>query len=115
VTIRHLLDHTATIWRRTTTTGELREEVRTWSQVGSPVPCGVRRPTARIGLAGGGLAAIGERIIYLDAGVDVAERDVIQLDSGPDTGTFEVDGPVTSPRGHHIELRTRHWVGDLDA
>jgi hypothetical protein len=107
------LDHTATIWRRTTTLGALREEVRSWVQVGSSVKCGVRRPTARIGDAGSGLAAIGERVIYLDIGVDVAERDVVRLDSGPDTGMFEVDGPVTSPRGHHIELRTRHFTGVL--
>lgn len=109
--ISHLLDHTATVWRATVTHGAVREEIRTLAQVGDTIRCAVRRPRALLGDAGKGLAPIGERVIYCDPEVDVAERDVIRLETGPDTGTFEVDGPVTRPRGHHVELRCRHYVG----
>lgn len=110
--ITHLLDHTGTIFRPTVTYGAVREEIRTLVEVGS-VRCAVRRPRALLGDTGAGVGPIGERVIYMDPEVDVAERDVIRLDTGPDTGTFEVDGPPTRPRGHHVELRCRHWVGEI--
>jgi hypothetical protein len=110
-----LLDHTARVWRPTSAKGQLREEVRTHSVVGI-FPCTKKRPSARIGDVGPGMAPIGETSIYMEAGADVLERDVIQLLTGPDApDTFEIDAPPTRPRGHHIELTCQYFLGILPA
>lgn len=109
------LDHDAQIWRPTVTLGPRREEVRSYAKLGGEVRAGIRRPTARVGDAGPGLAPIGERVFYFQPEVDVEPRDIIELLSGPDApGTWEVDSPPTRPRGHHVELTTRHWLGVLE-
>jgi hypothetical protein len=108
------LDHQATIYRATITKGRSGEEIRTLVAVATEVPISVRRPSARIGNRGPGLGAIGERVIYTESDVDLAERDVVQLTSGPDAGALvEIDSPPTRPRGHHLEATGRLWAGKL--
>ena len=114
VSFAGLLDHTARIWRRSVAPGRLREDVVTYTAQDELAACTVRRPRAPISDIGPGFAPSGERVVYLLPGEDLLERDVIELVTGPDAGgTFEVNGPVTRPRGHHIEARCSVWHGDL--
>lgn len=119
VSLARMFDHTAQVWRSTSSQGATYgEEVREWAKVGSPVKCGVRRPSAVMADAGPGVAPIGERVIYLFPDTNIQARDVIQLLTGPDAvvdpPTFEVDSPPTRPRGHHVETRCRHFIGKLE-
>jgi hypothetical protein len=110
----HLLDHRVQVWRRTTTLGDLREEIRAWAKVCQPIRCAVNRPSASLSDAGAGLAPEGLRRVYANPDEDVEPRDVLQFVTGPDApGTFEVDAPVTRPRGHHLEATCRLWKGKL--
>lgn len=112
--IDHLLDHTATVWRPSDTLGTLRSNVRGYAVVNEDVSAGVRRPAALLADIGPGVAPLGQRVIYLAAGANVAARDVISLMTGPDApGRWEVDEQPTSPRGHHVELRCRAFAGKL--
>jgi hypothetical protein len=112
MSVRHLLDHTGTVWRIQRSLGALNAEVRTYVQVGQ-VPLGVRRRRAPQGNPGPGLTPTGTRVLYFEAGVDVRARDVVQLTAGPDAPErLEVDD-LSSPRGHHIEAEGRLWAGVL--
>lgn len=114
MSIAHLLDHTATVYRPADTLGALRTNIRGYAAVASGVEMGVRRPAALYAEIGPGVGPLGQRIIYADVGLDVAARDVIDLITGPDApGRWEVDEQPTSPRGHHIELRCRAFTGKL--
>lgn len=108
-----ILDHTATVWRKSEALGSMRQPSGAFVAVGS-IPCAVNRPTARLGNEGPGLAPIGERDLYtrLDSGIQ--QRDVIQFTAGPETGlTIEVDEQPTNIRGHHLESKCRIWKGTL--
>jgi hypothetical protein len=113
MSLEGLLDHTARIWRPVVSLGVVREEIRTFIPV-ALADCTVRRPSARVADAGGGLVSQGERVVYFEPEVILEPRDIIELTSGPDSpGLFEVDAPVTRPRGHHIEATCRLWLGKL--
>ena len=109
-----LLNHRARIWRASVSLGDLREEIRIWAVVGQPIRCTLRRPAARLVDQGGGLASMGERVLYANPDEDLEPRDVLELIEGPDTGgRFEIDAPITRPRGHHIEATCRLFLGVL--
>lgn len=113
MSISHLLDHTATVWRRQRTTDAHGIVTTGYLLVGTH-QVGVRRPRDPITDTGPGLAPAGERVIYADADEDIRALDVVSLVAGPDMGTtVEVDGQPTRPRGHHLEARCRIWHGVL--
>lgn len=114
-TIDHLLDHTARLWRPTETLGTLKSKVTTYVADADLVPCAVQRPTAVMTDIGPGLASSGERTIYFRATETLAPLVVVELVTGPDTGNWEIDGPPTSLRGHHIQTRCRAFNGQLEA
>jgi hypothetical protein len=112
VSVRHLLDHTGTVWRIQRSLGALNAEVREYVAVGEYL-VGVRRRRAPQGNPGPGLTPTGYRVLYFEAGVDVRARDVVQLTAGPDAPErLELDD-LSSPRGHHIEAEGRLWAGRL--
>jgi hypothetical protein len=119
VSLADLYDTTIRVWRRTVTPGggSLREELVTYvAQTLPPAPnaC-VNRPTAPIADKGPGYGPIGEQRVYMAAETDVEVRDVLELVAGPDAPRLlEVDEPPTRPRGHHVQLRTRLFEGDLE-
>ena len=111
---RNLLDHTVTIFRPGDGVGALRTQVRNYAAIGTAIAAGVRRPGAAMQDIGPGLGTTGSRTIYLMPDVVVAARDVIRLDTGPEAGQrWEVDQPPMNLRGHHIEVRCRHFDGKL--
>jgi hypothetical protein len=119
MSIRHLCDHRVRIYRRAAQLdAELRSETLSYQPVAAAPArnnAKLNRPRARTGDVGPGSAPIGERTVYMDAGADVEERDVLQVLSGPDAPCLlEVDGPPTRPRGHHVELACRLFNGTLD-
>jgi hypothetical protein len=111
-TVDHLLDHTARQWRPAELAGTLGSRSASHVLVGV-VACAVKRPQALLLDAGPGLTPTGERVLYLKPTEEVLTLDVFELVSGPDTGAWEVNGPPTTPRGHHIEARARHFSGQL--
>jgi hypothetical protein len=111
--VKHLLNHTADVYRRTETTGAMRSVTVSYAKVSS-VRVAVNRPAALLGDAGPGLTPTGDRVMYSIPGWDIRPLDVIVLTSGPDApGQWEVDGPPTRPRGHHLEIRCRAFVGSI--
>lgn len=112
--ITSLLDHTARIHRPAQFSATLGSLNQAHVLVASAVPCAVRRPQAIVVDVGPGLSPAGERDIYFELGVDLLTLDVIELVTGPDApGTWEVNGPPTRPRDHHVEARCRHFSGTL--
>lgn len=115
--IDHLFDTTVRVWRRGTTLGPQRNEIVTYSEVGStPVAANavVNRPAARATKTGPGVAPIGERTVYMAEEADVQLRDVLEFTAGPDAGyRGEVNDVPTRPRGHHLEIATQVWHGKL--
>lgn len=111
--IKHLLNHTASVWRPVETEGAMRSVQKVYTKI-STVRVAVRRPATSMGEAGPGLTPTGERVIYSIPGWDIQPFDVLELTSGPDSpGRWEVDEPPTRPRGHHMEIRCRAYAGDL--
>jgi hypothetical protein len=111
--IRHLLDHTARVWRPDSALGALGAEVRAY-EPGAIVLLAQVRPAASTGDPGPGLAQQGTRQMFLEPSADVRAFDVLELLTGPDApGTWEVDSPPTRPRGHHVELTARLFLGTL--
>jgi hypothetical protein len=112
------LNHTLTVWRPSVQLGALREEKRKYTALAT-VPAAVRRPSARLGDTGPGLSEIGERIVYLESTVDVAERDVLQFVTGPDAPELlEIDSPPTRLTSSvttdtHLEVTCRFFAGPI--
>jgi hypothetical protein len=112
--IERLQDHTVRVWRPVTVPDAIGADQRTYAPVGEPEPAKVNRNVAPTGDAGPGFAAIGRRRLYMKPGVDVEERDVLELVTGPDAPqTLEVDEPPTRPRGHHCQVDCILWRGQL--
>ena len=109
-----LLNHRARIWRASVSLGPLREEIRALLPVGLPIRCTLRRPSARVSDSGAGLIPQGERVLYCNPGENVEPRDILELLEGPEApALLEIDSPITRPRGHHIEMTARLWLGEL--
>lgn len=112
MSILHLLDHGATLWRPQVALGDLKQAVTTYVEVGT-LRVGVRRRRAPLADPGPGLTPTGSRVVYAMPEVDVRNRDVFQLTSGPESGErLEVDDH-NRPRGHHLEAECRLWAGRL--
>lgn len=121
LSIGHLLDHVANVYRLTESIGGTYREVQqSYAVVYSALPCTFQRRDTVVSADGPGERAVGDRRIYFDveepAGPLFEDRDVIEIVSGP-TGfrgpqLLEVES-IAVPRGHHIEIRATEFKGDV--
>ena len=115
-----LLDHTCRVWRLTETLGDYRETVTARSEVYDDLPCFFRRRDTVMSAGAPGTRPVGDRMVYLDTGPVIRDRDVIEITGGPeidessDALLLEVES-VAVPRGHHIELRCVEYKGTVPA
>src|SRR5690554_6183626 len=114
MSIGHLLDHTCNIYRLTESLGQFRETVNSYALVYEDVPCTFQRRDTVINRDGPGLRATGDRVIYLELGPLLRDRDVVSVFEGPagfeGPQNLEVES-IAVPRGHHIELRCVEFDG----
>lgn len=118
VSIAHLLDHVADVFRLTESKGAYQETQKEYHlpEGGANLPCTFTRRDTAIGELPGGVRPVGDRSMYFDVGFDFQDRDVVKVKSGP-TG---FQGPqlllvesFAVPRGHHVELRVTEYEGVL--
>lgn len=126
MSIRRLFNHTVRVYREPDAQAarDSLGGVASRPQAVGPVPTGYNaRPnqawTGSQVDRGPGEQQAGRRLWFLDADLDVAERDVLQVLAGP-----EGDGqllrvisavPVSTRRSvHHWEVNTELWVGEVD-
>ena len=114
-TIVRLADHQVRLWRPVTSaSSRIGMDRRTLELVADGEPCKVNRDTSPTADAGPGLSPIGRRRLYLPPELDVRERDVVELVTGPDAPqTWEVDELPARPRGHHLQADCILWRGTL--
>lgn len=112
MSIGHLLDHECVVWRPTETRGTYAETVRGYSILHALISCAVLRKNAVIAQAGPGRIDAGERRVYWDVGPTVEKKDLIELVTGPDAPAFLEVESMTTPRGHHVEVRVSEYNGD---
>lgn len=112
--IDRLFDSTVRVWRPTAdANNRLGAETRTYSPIAT-LGAALNRSTAPVGDIGPGMAPIGSRRFYLRPDANVQARDLLEIISGPETGsTWEVDEPPTRPRSHHTQVDSIVWNGVL--
>lgn len=113
--IDRLFDHQLRIWRATIGQDSLGAETRTYAVTLPSIGAVVNRAVAAEGDIGPGMEAIGRVRFYVRPDVEIFARDVVEIVSGPETGTFEVDQPPVRPRGHHTQVDAIIWNGILPA
>ena len=111
--IGHLLDHTCRIWRPSRSLGAARQEVVCHAVAEASLPCAANRKRSVLALQQGGLGDSGQRMVYLDLGANVEERDVVELLTGPNAPALLEVISKDTPRGHHIELTCDEWEGKI--
>lgn len=117
-TIDRLFDHQVRVWRPSVTRDEHGAEERSYTPALEPVGCALKRAASPLSDVGPGLAPSGRRRFYLRPDADVQPRDVLELTAGPDAAghtTWEVDEPPVRPSGHHTQVDTIAWTGELEA
>lgn len=118
--IGHLCDHQLTVYRATETRDELQDAVLVWSAL--PAPAGLNaRPDQNwsgvLGDRGPGQQQTAQRLWFLVAEFDVAERDVLKVESGPESPkllrVLSVTRVTAPLEVHHLEVNVEVWVGEL--
>ena len=113
MTISHLFDHEAVVWRKAETLNASGVTHKDFSLLYGPLGCKANRKAAVVANAGPGIVDAGQRVFYLEVGPVILKRDLFELTSGPDApAILEVEN-VTIPRGHHIEVRCSEYHGPL--
>lgn len=114
MSITHLLDGTAQVWRRAPSKGAtFREPLANLAVNGAPIACTVQVSRETVAPRSGGERPTGSYNVYADQGEDVVHRDILEFLTGPNLGlTLEVDH-VYTPRGHHLEFVCREYDGTL--
>lgn len=113
-----LLDHTCRVWRKTEALGDYRETIKTLAEAYDDVPCFFRRRDTVISDQAPGTRPVGDRMVFMDTGPTIRDRDVVEITAGPevdessDALLLEVES-VAVPRGHHIELRCVEYRGEV--
>lgn len=106
-------DSTIRIWRPDTVTDDLKVEERYYSIIDT-YGAAINRSNMNVALQGGGMAPVGTIRWYGEPTIDVQPRDVCEVLTGPDSGrTWEVNEPVTHPRGHHSQVDCIEFHGVL--
>ena len=117
MTISHLFDHTAVIWRKVETLNASGVTVKNFLMAYGPLGCKMNRKAAMVANSGPGIIDAGQRVAYLEVGPIILKRDLVELVTGPDAppssgerAILEVEN-VTIPRGHHVEVRCSEYHG----
>lgn len=115
MSIGHLLDHTARVWRPVESLGSRRETVRTYVVHIEAIAAACTRKRGMISqsLPSGGTVVVGNRMLYTDIPADIRERDIVELLSGSYApARLEIES-VSRPRDHHLEATATQWHGQL--
>jgi hypothetical protein len=125
-TIERLYQHNAVVYRATTTRDDFGGTVQAW--VAQDAPTGSNgynaRPDQNWSGAqqdhGPGEQQGAKRRWFLHRGFDVAERDVLSVEEGPEAPVLLYVESVTKPTRigpavHHHEVNVEIWNGDLEA
>lgn len=112
--IERLFDHTLRVWRPAPSQDSVGFEKRVYAIAHQELGAVVNRSGGAQADIGPSMQTVGTRRLYMLPGVDIRPRDVLELLSGPDApGTWEVDKPLTEPRGHHAQVDCILWNGRL--
>lgn len=113
MSIGHLLDHEARIWRRVEELDEYRSTTVSYEVVENQeeVPCASDGQSSVLANLGPGMAPTGFRWIYFDVGPTLEERWLIEFVSGPTAPAWLEIESVDPFRGHHIEVRAVEFNG----
>lgn len=109
--ITSLLDHTARIWRRTETKDDFGGMVPSYSVSSEGVPCANDGQSSVLAPGGPGIVVSGDRWLFFDSGVDVQERDLVELVTGPTAPDWLEVESHDHFRGHHTEVRVSEFQG----
>lgn len=108
-----MFDSTIRIWRPTVTRGQAGIDNQQYTPL-LIVGAAINRSRTPQAPQDGGLARSGIIRWYGLPTIDVRERDVVEVVTGPDAGrTWEVNEQPTRPRGHHTEVDCVEWNGIL--
>lgn len=109
--IQHLCDHRVVVYRATPLRDEFGDVVEQWVALAAPAGLNARPNQNWSGALqdpGPGEEQSARRQWFLVVGFDVAERDVLLVESGPETGQKLRVHSVTQPTNpfvvHHIEV-----------
>jgi hypothetical protein len=113
--IDRLFDHTVRIWRPIASSdNRLGVETRDYSVAIPTAGCALNRNVSPVQDQGPGMEPTGRRRFYMRPDLDIRERDLVQIMTGPDAvQTWEVDQPPTRPRDHHTQVDAIAWNGVL--
>jgi len=108
-------DSTIRIWRPSVTRSGPGIDTRNLSPI-AVVGAVINRSRTPEAPQDGGLARSGIIRWYGKANIDIQQRDVVQVLTGPDAGrTWEVNEQPVRPRGHHTQVDCVEWNGVLPA
>ena len=114
MSIRHLFDHTVTVYRVSETRDPWGGTQTTWAAVYEG-PAAVIPPNQRtIASYGAGEQPSGHMEVYLGKDADVQIRDGVHVTAGPEAGTKWRVVTVHTPRGHHTEARLEVYNGSFE-
>lgn len=116
-------DHTVRVYRATTTEDALGDEVEAWAAQGTVPKYRNARPdqtwAGTLQDRGPGEEQAGKRVWYLKAGLDVGERDVLNVTAGPESPVqlrvLSVTKPTAPLAVHHLEANVEVFEGDVTA
>lgn len=119
--MNHLFDHRVRVWRDTPTRDAYGDTVEGFAAVTAEPSSNNARPdqawSGTLQDTGAGEQQGAKRRWYLAASLDVAERDVLQVTSGPEAPATLRVVSVTKPTApqivHHLEVNVEAWEGEL--
>lgn len=120
MSIATLFDHRVVVYRAGTARDELQDVVETWEPLTAPVGKNARPNQGWSGALqdhGPGQQQGAMRQWFLQKAFDVAERDVLAVEEGPEAGLRLKVESVTRPTApllvHHLEVNVTVWPGSL--
>jgi hypothetical protein len=112
-TIKHWQDATIRIWRANIVRDDLGTELRDYFVVNT-YPAAINRSNMAVVPSDGGLASKGKVRWYGDYGIDVQQRDICEVMTGPETGnTWEVNQSPSHPQSSHTQVDCIEYHGGL--
>jgi len=114
MSIAHLLDHKAAVWRRSEATqDEFGAVVPDYALAYNNLACASDGMATVLSPTSQGTQPSGGRTLYFDIGPELQRRDLIEVYEGP-TAPFVVEVRSFDPfRGHHLEVEGDEWNGKL--
>lgn len=114
----HLFQDLVRVWRlgETTPSSGVGAARRSWKIAENPtaVNAAVQRRAGSVRDTGPGEQRVGTWVVYMAAGADVQERDVLEVLTGSTqpAGLLLAVESVYPPRGHHVEVSVRAYSGE---